>query len=285
MSDLRERLRIIIFEAETPAGRAFDLVLLVAILGSILAVSLESVARIREWAGDLLLYVEWGFTIAFSVEYGLRLYCIGGRLRYARSFFGVVDLLAILPTYLSFLIPGAQGLTVIRVLRLLRVFRILKLARFLGEANILTAALHSSRHKIGVFLGTVSCIVVIMGSTMYLIEGPESGFTSIPRGMYWAVVTMTTVGYGNIAPQSVLGQVLAAVLMMMGYAIIAVPTGIVSAELIQASRIPTTRVCVACTQEGHDWDAQYCKQCGARLPDWDPTIAPSPPSLARTSES
>jgi voltage-gated potassium channel len=269
MSSIRERIRVIIFEAETPAGRAFDVALLFAILGSILVVSLESVAAIRERAGTLLYLAEWFFTISFTIEYILRLYCIDGRLRYARSFFGLVDLLAILPTYLSFLIPGAQGLTVIRVLRLLRVFRVLKLARFLGEASILTAALHASRHKIAVFLGTVSCIVVIMGSAMYLIEGAEAGFTSIPRGMYWAVVTMTTVGYGNIAPQSVLGQLLAAVLMIMGYAIIAVPTGIVSAELVQAGRIstPTTRVCVECTDEGHEWDAQYCKQCGSELPE------------------
>ncbi len=266
MSNSRERIRAIIFEAETPAGSAFDVALLIAIIGSILAVSLESVARIREEAGGILIVAEWIFTIGFTLEYALRLYCIDGRFRYATSFFGIVDLLAILPTYLSFLVRGAQGLTVIRVLRLLRVFRVLKLARFLGEANILTAALHSSRHKVAVFLGTVACIVIIMGSAMYLIEGPESGFTSIPRGMYWAIVTMTTVGYGDIAPQSVPGQTLAAILMVMGYAIIAVPTGIVSAELVQANRTPTTRVCPVCTDEGHVWNARYCKACGSELP-------------------
>ena len=241
--------------------------LLVAIVGSVLAVSLESVEAIREYAGDALFALEWFFTIAFTIEYVLRLYCIDGPARYARSFFGIVDLLAILPTYLSFLIPGAQGLTVIRVIRLLRVFRVLKLARFLGEANILTQALHSSRHKVTVFLGSVMCIVVITGSAMYLIEGAEGGFTSIPRGMYWAVVTMTTVGYGDIAPQSVAGQMLASVLMVMGYAIIAVPTGIVSSELIQAVRNPTTRVCPNCTEEGHTWDANFCRECGERLPE------------------
>jgi len=265
MISFRERLRIIIFEAETPAGRFFDVSLLVAILGSILAVSLESVASIREEFGQALIIAEWVFTIGFTIEYVLRLYCIDAPIRYARSFFGIVDLFAILPTYLSFLIPGAQGLTVIRVLRLLRVFRVLKLARFLGEANVLTQALHSSRHKVAVFLGTLACIVIIMGSAMYLIEGSESGFTSIPRGMYWAIVTMTTVGYGDIAPHSVLGQSLAAMLMIMGYAIIAVPTGIVSAELIQASRIPTTRACASCSSQGHDWDARYCKDCGDEL--------------------
>jgi voltage-gated potassium channel len=265
MPTVRERIRIIIFEAETPAGRFFDVALLFAILGSILAVSLESVTSIRMRAGPVLVVAEWFFTIGFTIEYVLRLYCIDAPARYARSFFGLVDLLAVLPTYLSFLIPGAQGLTVVRVLRLLRVFRVLKLARFLGEANILTQALHSSRHKVAVFLGTVSCIVIIMGSAMYLIEGPEAGFTSIPRGMYWAIVTMTTVGYGDIAPQSVPGQSLAAILMIMGYAIIAVPTGIVSAEIIQASRVPTTRACAECSSEGHDWDARYCKDCGGEL--------------------
>lgn len=267
MHTLRERIRIVIFEAETPAGRFFDLSLLVAIVGSVLAVSLDSVESIRKDAGDALFVLEWFFTIAFTIEYLLRLYCIDKPVRYARSFFGIVDLLAILPTYLSFLIPGAQGLAVIRVIRLLRVFRVLKLARFLGEANILTQALHSSRHKVTVFLGSVMCIVVITGSAMYLIEGAEGGFTSIPRGMYWAVVTMTTVGYGDLAPQSVAGQMLASVLMVLGYAIIAVPTGIVSSELIQAVRNPTTRVCPNCTEEGHTWDANFCRECGKRLPE------------------
>ena len=276
MPTLREKIRIVIFEAETPAGRFFDVSLLVAIVGSVLAVSLESVVSIRERFGDELVLVEWFFTIAFTIEYLLRLYCIDGPVRYARSFFGIVDLLAILPTYLSFLIPGAQSLTVIRVVRLLRIFRVLKLARFLGEANILTQALHSSRHKVTVFLGSVLCIIVIMGSAMFLIEGPERGFTSIPRGMYWAVVTMTTVGYGDITPQSLPGQALASILMIMGYAIIAVPTGIVSSELIQAVRNPTTRVCAECTTEGHDWDALYCKECGEALPE--PTIEPAPPA-------
>jgi voltage-gated potassium channel len=276
MPTLRERIRIIIFEAETPAGRFFDVSLLIAIGGSVLAVSLESVASIREQAGTALFVTEWFFTIAFTIEYVLRLYCIDKPVRYARSFFGLVDLLAILPTYLSFFIPGAQGLTIIRVLRLLRIFRVLKLARFLGEANILTQALHSSRHKIIVFLGTVLCIVMIMGSSMYLIEGPEAGFTSIPRGMYWAIVTMTTVGYGEVTPQSVPGQILAAFLMIMGYAIIAVPTGIVSSELVQAAAKPTTRVCPSCSDEGHRWDASFCKECGEALPE--PVIGQAPPA-------
>jgi voltage-gated potassium channel len=276
MPSPRERIRIIIFEAETPAGRAFDLALLLAIIASVLAVCLESVTAIREQAGGGLVALEWFFTVAFTIEYGLRLYCVDGPARYARSFFGIVDLLAVLPTYLSLLVPGTQGLTVIRVFRLLRVFRVLKLVQFLGEANVLTQAMHASRHKIALFLGVVSCIVVIMGSAMHLIEGPESGFTSIPRGMYWAVVTMTTVGYGNIAPQSIPGQTLAALLMVMGYAIIAVPTGIVSSEIIQAGRNPTTRSCTRCTSEGHAWDAKYCKDCGGELPEWRPP--PGPPA-------
>lgn len=266
MATLREHLRVIIFEAETPMGRIFDLGLLASIIGSVAVVSLESVQTIREDHGRLLVAFEWFFTIAFTIEYVLRLWIVDRPLRYARSFFGLVDLLAILPTYLSLLLPGAQGLQVIRVLRLLRVFRVLKMARFLGEANVLSAALHSSRHKVAVFLGTVVCIVIIMGSAMTLVEGPSSGFTSIPRGMYWAVVTMTTVGYGDITPQSVLGQLLASVVMIMGYAIIAVPTGIVSAEMIEQYRKPTTRSCPSCTSEGHAWDARYCKDCGRELP-------------------
>jgi voltage-gated potassium channel len=272
--DLRERIRIVIFEAETPAGRAFDLALLLAIIASVLAVCLESVTAVRAQAGGVLAVLEWIFTLTFTIEYALRLYCVDGSLRYARSFFGIVDLLAILPTYLSLMIPGAQGLTVIRVFRLLRVFRVLKLVRFLGEASVLSQAMHASRHKIALFIGVVSCIVCIMGAAMYLIEGPETGFTSIPRGMYWAIVTMTTVGYGDIAPQSIPGQILAAALMVMGYAIIAVPTGIVSSEIIQAGRNPTTRVCTHCTSEGHVWDALYCKDCGGALPEWRPSLGP-----------
>jgi len=260
----RERVRIIIFEADTPAGKLFDVVLLALIVLSVLAVMLESVESIRAVWGRELRLAEWVFTALFTLEYGVRLVSVTRAWHYARSFFGVVDLLAVLPTYLSLLIPGAHSLLVIRALRLLRVFRVFKLAGYLGEANVLMDALRSSRRKVGVFLGTVLVLVLILGAAMYLVEGPTRGFTSIPRAMYWAIVTMTTVGYGDIAPQTVLGQVLAAIAMIVGYSIIAVPTGIVSAELVHADRI-TTRVCPVCLSEGHPRNARFCKDCGAGL--------------------
>ena len=262
----REKLHEVIFEADTPAGKAFDIGLLLAIVLSVTAVLLESVSGIRARYGAGLRAAEWFFTVLFTVEYVLRLICIDRPLRYAASFFGLVDLLAIVPTYLSVLLPGAQSLIVIRALRLLRVFRVMKLARFVGEARILRAALHASIRKIVIFLGTVLTLVLIIGSLMYLIEGEASGFTNIPVSIYWAIVTMTTVGYGDIAPATVSGRFLAAVVMIIGYGIIAVPTGIVTVELASAARRPiTTRVCPSCAAEGHDADARYCKACGAML--------------------
>lgn len=267
MSDgWRPRLREIIFEADTPAGRAFDVALLWAIVASVVAVMLESVVTVRELWGPWLRAFEWFITAVFTVEYALRLVCVSRPLAYARSFFGIVDLLAVLPSYVSLLLPGSQSLLVIRGLRLLRIFRVLKLAHYLGEANVLATALRTSTAKVTVFLGTMVVLVVILGALMYLIEGEEGGFTSIPRATYWAVVTMTTVGYGDIAPQTVPGQILAAVAMLMGYSIIAVPTGIVSAELVQAARRPvTTRVCPSCFSEGHMPMARFCRDCGAAL--------------------
>jgi len=263
---LKVRLREIIFEADTPAGKAFDLALLVLIVASVVAVLLESVATIREQYGLWLRTFEWVVTIAFTIEYLLRLYCVGKPWRYARSFFGVVDLLAILPTYLSLMIPGAQSLLVIRALRLLRVFRVLKLAHFVREAAQLWAALRASARKIIVFLGAVVTIVIIVGSLMYLIEGEANGFTNIPVSVYWAIVTMTTVGYGDIAPQTPLGKMLASVIMIMGYGIIAVPTGIVTVELAGAVRRSiSTQACPECGAGGHDADANHCKYCGAKL--------------------
>ncbi len=264
----RERLRVIIFEADTPAGKAFDVSLLVAILASVLAVMLDSVTSIRSEYGRALDVTEWIFTLLFTVEYVLRLVCVPIPLHYARSFFGVVDLLAILPTYLSLLLPGAEHLLVIRGIRLLRIFRVFKLGRFLGEASILRNALVDSRHKITVFLGSIAILVTILGTAMYLVEGPENGFTSIPISVYWAVVTLTTVGYGDIAPQTVLGKGLATVVMILGYSVLAVPTGIVTAEIVEAavaSRKVTTRCCPQCMAEGHDPDARFCKDCGAPL--------------------
>ena len=262
---LRERLHEIIFEADTPAGKRFDVVLLCVILLSVLVVMLDSVASMNAEFGEWLRWWEWLFTIAFTIEYLLRLYSVRRPLRYALSFFGLVDLMAVIPTYLSLLVGGTQSLLVIRTLRLLRVFRVLKLAKYLGEANVLLAALRASRAKIIVFLVAVLSMVVIMGSTMYLVEGEEHGFTSIPTSMYWAVVTMTTVGYGDITPTTVLGRTLAAMLMILGYGIIAVPTGIGSAELVRAPKTVSTQACPSCSAEGHDHDATHCKYCGTTL--------------------
>jgi len=262
----RERLHEIIFEADTPLGKAFDVGLLLAIFLSVLAVLLESVAEVRESYGPLLRAVEWFFTILFTIEYLLRLISVRKPLRYATSFLGIVDLLAVLPTYLSLFVAGTQSLLVIRSLRLLRVFRVLKVARFLREVTALTTAIRNSRVKIVVFLMAVLTIVLIMGAAMYVIEGEEGGFTSIPRGMYWAIVTVTTVGYGDIAPHSVLGQIVAAIAMVLGYSLIIIPTGIFSMELVQAARRGvTTQNCPECLREGHDADAEYCKFCGGKL--------------------
>lgn len=261
----RARLHEVIFEADTPAGRAFDVTLLVAILVSVIVVVLESVPAIRRQHGGTLRMVEWAITAAFTIEYVLRLIAVDRPWRYARSFFGFVDLLAILPSYLALVLPEAQPLMVIRAVRLLRVFRILKLTHFLGEAQQLVQALRGSRRKITVFLGGIATIVLIMGTLMHLIEGEQHGFTSIPTSMYWAVVTVTTVGYGDIAPKTPLGQLLASVLMVLGYAIIAVPTGIVSVELAKTTRAVSRQACPACGAEGHDLDATHCKYCGVRL--------------------
>jgi voltage-gated potassium channel len=265
--NLRRRLYVIVFEADTPAGRAFDVALLVVILVSIVAVLLESVDGIRAEHGRALRVIEWTITILFTLEYLLRLWLVRHPVHYAWSFFGVVDLLSILPTYVSVLIPGAQSFLVIRALRLLRVFRILKLAHFLGEANLLGRALRASSRKITVFLVTVITLVLIIGAVMYLVEGPESGFTSIPISMYWAIVTLTTVGYGDIAPQTVLGQLLASMVMIMGYGIIAVPTGIVTVEMAEAARqgMRERRRCEQCGLGEHDTDARHCKRCGNAL--------------------
>lgn len=262
----RTALHEVIFEAETPAGKAFDVALLVLIVISVVNVSLESVAEVRTQWGEWLRAVDWIVTILFTIEYVLRLLCVRRPLQYARSFFGVVDLLSILPTYLSLLISGSQSLLVIRALRLLRVFRVLKLAHFVGEERALRAALHASARKIVVFVGAVLTVTLIVGALMYLIEGPENGFTSIPESVYWAIVTMTTVGYGDIAPQTFAGKFLASAMMIFGYGIIAVPTGIVTVEVSQAlSRSTRTHACPNCGAEGHAVDAAYCKYCGDKL--------------------
>ncbi|HEY0930750.1 MAG TPA: ion transporter [Gemmatimonas sp.] len=263
----RARLHQIIFEADTFAGRAFDVGLIALIVVSIVAVSVETLRDLSPRTQSVMVVLEWALTAIFTLEYILRLVAVRKPLRYATSFFGVVDLLAILPSWLGLFIPGAQALLVVRVLRLLRIFRILKLARFLSEAERLTHALRASMRKIAVFLLTVATIVVIVGSIMFVVEGPENGFTSLPVSMYWAVVTLTTVGYGDIAPRTPLGQTLASLVMILGYGIIAVPTGIVTSELT-AGRFQhgvSTQSCPSCSAGGHDLDAKYCRVCGTML--------------------
>ena len=256
----------IIFGHETFAGRLFDIILLTLILLSILTVLLESVRSIRESYGIYLQIAEWGFTALFTLEYIARLISAKSAKRYARSFFGLVDLFAVAPVYLSLLFGVAHAFTVVRSLRLLRIFRILKLTEYMGEAATMRIALVESLRKITVFLFAVLTIVVIAGAMMYEIEGEAHGFTSIPAGMYWAVVTVTTVGYGDIAPQTVLGRIVASLLMIVGYGIIAVPTGIVSFELARASSNLSSPPCPECSLRSHDRDARYCKRCGTQLP-------------------
>ena len=262
---LQARLHRIIFGVKTPAGKAFDVCLLWAILLSVLVVLLESVPAIQARYGLALRIAEWFFTILFTIEYGIRLWTVRHVRTYALSFFGIIDLLAIVPTYLSAFLTGSQSLAVVRAIRLFRIFRVLKLVRHLREASGLMQALRSSRAKIVVFLTGVLSIAIIFGTVMYLVEGDAAGFTSIPTSIYWAVVTMTTVGYGDIAPRTPLGQLLALVLMILGYAIIAVPTGIVSAELVRWERPVSSRACPDCGRKGHEPDAEYCRVCGSRL--------------------
>lgn len=263
---LKDRVRIIIFEAHTPAGKAFDVGLICCILISVFAVLLDSVASLHQAYGDYFLAIEWFFTILFTLEYATRLWCIQDPARYARSFYGLVDLLGIIPTYLSLLVADTQYLLVIRILRVLRVFRVLRMVRYVGEAELLTQALIASRRKITVFISTVLALVVIFGSFMYLIEGEANGFTSIPRSIYWAVITLTTVGYGDLTPHTPLGQAVATLVMIMGYGIIAVPTGIVTLEISEAHRrAANTRTCPVCSVEGHVREATYCWRCGAHL--------------------
>lgn len=269
LTSLRERLREIIFESRTPAGRLFDKVLIVCIIASVIAVMLDSVTSISEKYGRLFYVLEWVFTIIFTIEYILRLLTAKWPLRYATSFFGVVDLLTVIPTYLDLLFPGTRFMLVIRILRVLRIFRILKLTRYVGEADLIVAALKASMQKITVFLFAILTIVVVLGSAMYLVEGAEHGFSSIPLSVYWAIVTITTVGYGDLSPQTPLGQAISVVIMVVGYSIIAVPTGIVGVEFTRAfgSRKGETpaQACTGCGKEGHDEDASYCKYCGERL--------------------
>lgn len=256
----------IVFGHESPAGRGFDVGLIVVIAASVLVTMLDSVAALHLNHVELFLALEWFFTIIFSLEYILRLSIVAEPRRYARSFYGVIDLLAVLPTYLSLILPGAQYLLVIRALRILRIFRVLKMARYVGESQQLVDALLRSRRKIFIFVSTVVTLVIIFGALMYLIEGPRHGFTSIPRAMYWAVVTMGTVGFGDMTPATPLGQFVTSIVILIGYGIIAVPTGIYAAELNAIMRVARSEQrCGACGRAGHELDADFCRYCGATL--------------------
>jgi voltage-gated potassium channel len=263
----KARLYEIIFEADTSAGKAFDIILMACIITSVLVVTLESVAEMKIKFGKIFRIIEWTVTVLFTIEYIARIYVVSNKRKYVFSFLGIIDLLSVLPTYLDLFFTGAHSLMVIRSFRLLRIFRVLKLARFVGEGANLITALKASRYKITIFLFTVITTIVIAGTLMFLIEGPTNGFTSIPRSIYWSVVTMTTVGYGDIAPQTAIGQALASILMLLGYGIIAVPTGIVSSEMVQLKRkeVLSTQVCPHCLSEGHDKDAVFCKYCGGKI--------------------
>lgn len=262
----RERLYVIIFQTDTVAGRRFDSTLLLIILASLVVVMLDSIDSVHKNYAALLAAIEWGFTFIFIVEYGLRLYCSPKPLRYAFSFYGLVDLLAIVPGILALYYSDAQYLLIVRIIRMLRIFRVLKLSPYLKQANYLMAALRGSKQKIIVFLVSVSTLVTVFGTLMYVIEGPEHGFTSIPKGIYWAIVTLTTVGFGDIVPKTPLGQVVSSLVMIIGYSIIAVPTGIFTAELATAMRGDQLKHdCPVCSKNNHDHGAAFCSRCGNAL--------------------
>lgn len=264
--ELKSKLNEIIFGTETKAGKNFDLLLIATIIASVAAVTLDSIAPLHDEYRRWFWYVEWIFTLAFTAEYLVRLYCSPRPGAYARSFYGVIDLLSFMPTYIAFLVPGASYLLVIRLLRLLRIFRILKLIQYLSEANLLMRSMVMARRKIAIFTFSVLILVTIFGSLMYAIEGPAYGFTSIPKSIYWAIVTISTVGYGDVTPHTPLGQFIAAIAMLTGYAIIAVPTGIISAEMMtEMQRQTKTISCQQCSRSTHDTDAKFCKHCGEKL--------------------
>jgi len=269
MAPWRKRLHEIIFEADTPAGKAFDIALLILILLSVAVVFEDSIRGKSPQLKQFLFFAEWFFTIIFSIEYFLRIYTIDKPKTYIFSFYGIIDLLSILPTFIALVFTGTHYLAIIRMLRLLRVFRVLKLVQFVGASNRLLQSIKASRHKIGVFFLFVSITVTIVGSVMYIVEGAESGFTSIPRSIYWAIVTLTTVGYGDIAPVTVLGQTIASFVMLLGYAVIAVPTGIITSDFMAQENQKTpnmnTQSCSNCNFNQHDDDAIFCKKCGTKL--------------------
>ena len=261
----RERVWQIIFLSDTPEGKVFDLILIALILTSVILVMLESIPSVRQSFPKELIRVEWIITILFLIEYAIRVFCVSRVGKYVFSFFGIIDFLSVVPSFLELFIPGVHYLTVLRILRVLRVFRVLKLVKYMEEAAIITTALNKSRRKITVFLFAILTIVTILGSLIYVIEGEENGFTSIPRSVYWAIVTLTTVGYGDISPQTAFGQALASIIMIMGYGMIAVPTGFVTAEISQALNKKTTKKCIKCGKITEVEEARYCKHCGIKL--------------------
>jgi voltage-gated potassium channel len=291
VSRFRTECRRIIFQSHRWDEKSFDVCLILAIIVSVIVVMLESVPSLSPETNLILKRIEWSITILFTVEYLLRLYVSERPTQYARSFFGVVDLMAILPAYIDLLLPGAHYLMLLRVLRVLRIFRVLKLAKYVGEANVLIRSLTASARKIAIFIFVVLNLVLVLGSLMYLIEGAEHGFTSIPKSVYWAIVTLTTVGYGDISPQTPLGQFVASIVMIIGYGIIAVPTAIVTAEMTRPQRraavddsqadeaVAFNVVCPACGWENHDPDATFCKVCGDRLPTPVATSSDEPSKL------
>lgn len=266
---LRKTLSIIIFGTDTRAGRLFDLILIYSILVSVTAVVLDSVEELHSAYGKWFFFLEWAFTLLFSVEYFVRIYISERRFKYIFSFFGLIDLISIIPSYLALVITGAHYLLIIRLLRVLRIFRVLKMVRYMSEANLLLRALYLARRKIFVFFFTVIVLSFLFGALMFLVEGPERGFTSIPKSIYWTIVTITTVGYGDITPQTVFGQFISVLAMLTGYSIIAIPTGIITAELAgELGRARSARLCGNCGRAGHETDARYCKYCGGgNLPE------------------
>ncbi|MGI2209391.1 ion transporter [Shewanella baltica] len=272
-SPLKHQLRTIIFGTDTPAGRYFDIALMVCIVLSVGLVFLDTVEMFHREYGQIIRVLEWVFTVIFTIEYGLRLYCATHPVLYARSFYGVVDLLSVLPSYLALLIPGANFTLVIRILRLFRIFRVLKLLRYLSEGNVLLRAMMQSSRKVFLFFFSVSLIVMVLSAVMYVVEGPDNGFSSIPKSVYWTIVTITTVGYGDITPKTGLGQAIAAFTMLIGYSIIAIPTGILTAEISQeVGRHRDLRSCNQCHKTGHDLDAMYCSRCGCELDSLDTPV-------------
>ncbi len=269
---LRTRVFQIIFESDTPAAKGFDIALIVMILASVLVVMLDSVEAFHVEYGTLFLWLEWGFTIAFTLELAVRLYCLERPLQYLRSFYGVVDIVAILPTWLMLIVPGAHALVIVRLLRVLRIFRVLRLMQFVGEGRLLLEAMRRSLRQIFLFFFSIFMVVTIFAAAIYLIESHEAGFTSIPQSIYWAIVSLTTVGYGDIVPVTPVGQAITVLLMLIGYSIIAVPTGVFSAQVIRSIREErySDEACPGCGHDRHERGARYCLQCGTWLDEDSP---------------